>query len=194
MDAIGCVLLDRAANRRPSAGAETFEPLALRHGVRVLLRQVLRLRWRPGDRLLLAALCRRPPRRERWRLSVRPETLIRWHCRPARPFGARADPAPAGRHVARIPDDGDRYRRAAPGASAFVEPAVDHVVSKRMVERQQLRWTPPGARLLLQVRTRVVNDDLAGAFRRWFPAFRHTSDRQRVAASPRFVPVSFTRR
>ena len=29
-----------------------------------------------------------------------------------------------------------------------------------------MRWTPRGARLLLQVRTHVLNDQLAGDFRR----------------------------
>jgi hypothetical protein len=45
------------------------------------------------------------------------------------------------------------------------------VVSKRMVKKQRMRWTPRGARLLLQVRTRVLNDDLAADFQRWYPAF-----------------------
>ena len=40
-----------------------------------------------------------------------------------------------------------------------------------MVKKQQMRWTPTGAHLLLQVRTRVLNDELADDFRRWYPAF-----------------------
>jgi len=35
-----------------------------------------------------------------------------------------------------------------------------------MVKERQMRWTPRDARLLLQVRTRVLNDRLAGDFRR----------------------------
>ena len=31
-------------------------------------------------------------------------------------------------------------------------------------------WTPEGAHLLLQTRTRTLNGDLAGTFRRWYPA------------------------
>ncbi len=43
-----------------------------------------------------------------------------------------------------------------------------------MVKKQQMRWSPRGAHLLLQVRTRVLNDDLADDFRRWYPGFtRH---------------------
>ena len=40
-----------------------------------------------------------------------------------------------------------------------------------MVKKQQMRWTPKGAHLLLQVRTRVLNDELGDAFRRWYPEF-----------------------
>ena len=70
-----------------------------------------------------------------------------------------------------IPNYGERYRSGEAISSAFVESAVNQVVSKRMVKKQQMRWTPKGAHLLLQVRTRVLNDDLANDFQRWYPAF-----------------------
>jgi hypothetical protein len=68
-----------------------------------------------------------------------------------------------------IPNYGDRYRNHEPIASAFAESAVNQVVSKRMVKKQQMRWSPRGAHLLLQVRTQVLNDDLRPAFCRWYP-------------------------
>jgi len=34
-----------------------------------------------------------------------------------------------------------------------------------------MRWTPKGAHLLLQVRTKVLNDELSDAFHRWCRAF-----------------------
>jgi hypothetical protein len=34
-----------------------------------------------------------------------------------------------------------------------------------------MRWAPKSAHLLLQVRTRVLNNELACVFQRWFPAF-----------------------
>ncbi len=74
-------------------------------------------------------------------------------------------------NAAWIPNYGDRFRNAEAISSAFVESAVNQVVSKRMVKKQQMRWTPRGAHLLLQVRTRVLNDDLAADFKRWYPAF-----------------------
>lgn len=63
------------------------------------------------------------------------------------------------------------------------ESVVDRPVSYgRMVKNQQMRWTPRGAHLLLQIRTRVLNDELATDFHRWYPGFVHTADRQALAA------------
>jgi hypothetical protein len=45
-----------------------------------------------------------------------------------------------------------------------------------MVKKQQMRWTPRGAHLLLQVRTRVLNNDLANDFHRWYPGFTHVPE------------------
>jgi hypothetical protein len=42
-----------------------------------------------------------------------------------------------------------------------------------MVKKQQMRWSQHGAHLFLQVRTRVLNDDLAADFARWHPGFTH---------------------
>jgi hypothetical protein len=81
-----------------------------------------------------------------------------------------------------IPNYGERYRNNEAISNAFVESAVNQVVSKRMVKKQQVRWSQRGAHLLLQIRTRVLNDDLAGDFRRWYPTFMPASERQDVAA------------
>ena len=51
-----------------------------------------------------------------------------------------------------------------------------------MVKKQQMRWTPRGAHLLLQVRTRVLNDQLAVDFRRWYPGLSRTLDPVTLAA------------
>jgi len=56
------------------------------------------------------------------------------------------------------------------------------VISKRMVKKQQMRWTPRGAHLLLQVRTLVLNDQLAGDFHRWYPGLSWTLDPMPLAA------------
>jgi hypothetical protein len=53
---------------------------------------------------------------------------------------------------------------------------------KRLVKKQQTRWTPTGAHRLLQVRARVLNQQLRGDFERWHPELRSPSDRARLAA------------
>ncbi|RUS92884.1 hypothetical protein DSM106972_097790 [Dulcicalothrix desertica PCC 7102] len=68
-----------------------------------------------------------------------------------------------------IPNYGDRYYNGEPISSSFVESAVNQVISKRFVKKQQMRWTPKGAHLLIQVRTRVLNSDWAEKFRSWYP-------------------------
>ena len=59
-----------------------------------------------------------------------------------------------------IPNYGDRYRHGEKISTAFAESAVNQVVSKRMVKKQQMRWSESGAHNLLQVRTKVLNDQL----------------------------------
>jgi len=59
-----------------------------------------------------------------------------------------------------IPNYGDRYRHHETISTAFVESAVNYVVSKRFVKKQQMRWTQRGAHLLLQTRVQVLNHNL----------------------------------
>ena len=74
-----------------------------------------------------------------------------------------------------MPNYGERYRNGEAIATGFVESTVNQVVSKRMVKKQQMRWSHRGAHLLLQIRTRVLNDEWEDVFRRWYPGFRaHT--------------------
>jgi hypothetical protein len=56
-------------------------------------------------------------------------------------------------------------------STAFVESTINQVVSKRFVKKQQMQWTPRGAQLLLQTRTKVLNNDLENVFRGWYPEF-----------------------
>ena len=71
-----------------------------------------------------------------------------------------------------IPNYGERYRQGETISTAFVESTINQVVSRRFVKRQQMHWTLRGAHLLLQTRTKVLNDELEGVFRRWYPLFR----------------------
>ncbi len=67
---------------------------------------------------------------------------------------------------------GERYRNGDRISTGFVESTINQVVSKRMVKKQQMQWTPEGAHLLLQVRTQVLNDEWDDTFRTWYPGFR----------------------
>ena len=64
-----------------------------------------------------------------------------------------------------IPNYGERYRNGERISTGFVESTVNYVVSKRMVKKQQMRWSQRGAHLLLQIRTRTLNGDLASTYR-----------------------------
>ena len=80
-----------------------------------------------------------------------------------------------------VPNYGERYRAGERISTGFAESAVNQVVAKRMVKRQQMRWSPRGAHLLLQVRTRVLDDTHAADFHRWYPEF---ADRPEVQERP----------
>jgi len=75
-----CRLLSVVCSARRSEPDKEIEIMVLRHQVHVLQRQLhVRVRYRPADRAILAALSRFVPR-ERWRaFLVTPETLLRWH-------------------------------------------------------------------------------------------------------------------
>lgn len=85
-------------------------------------------------------------------------------------------------NAAWIPNYGERYRYGEAISNAFVESAVNQIISKRMVKKQQMRWSPRGAHLLLQIRTQVINENLHSTFRRWYPGLMPTIDEQPLAA------------
>ena len=100
------------------------------------------------------------------------------HPRSARDAAARMDKyvreltVYIAHNAASIVNYGERYRNGERISTAFTESTINQVVSKRMVKKQQMQWTPAGAHLLLQVRTQVLNDDWEGTFRSWYPRFR----------------------
>lgn len=63
-----------------------------------------------------------------------------------------------------IPNYGDRSRYGERISTGFAESTVNQVVSNRFVKKQQMRWTRRGAHLLLQIRTKVLNNDLWETF------------------------------
>src|SRR5664279_6080271 len=113
---------------------------------------------RRGSRLeVLLARQRLPGAADRRRPRVRPRR--RW--RRSRAAQAVQSGGEFGGYLranaANIPNYGERYRAGEVISSSLAESTINQVVSKRMVKKQQMRWTPRGAHLLLQVRTRVLN-------------------------------------
>lgn len=74
-------------------------------------------------------------------------------------------------NAAMITNYGERYRNGEAIATGFVESAVNQIIARRFVKKQQMRWTKRGAHLLLQVRVKVLNDELQENFSRWYPPF-----------------------
>ncbi|WP_095088751.1 hypothetical protein [Mesorhizobium sophorae] len=60
---------------------------------------------------------------------------------------------------------GKRYRAGLRVASALAESAVNSLVGKRMVKKQQMRRSSYGAHMLMQVRTAEINCELRDRLR-----------------------------
>jgi hypothetical protein len=71
-----------------------------------------------------------------------------------------------------IPDYGERRRNGKAFSTAFVESTVDQVVSRRFVKKQKMRWTERGCHAVLQIRTRVINNELRPIMERWHPGMK----------------------
>ena len=79
-----------------------------------------------------------------------------------------------------MPNYGNRYRAGQRISTGFVESAVNEIVAKRMVKKQQMRWNRNTVQSFLDVRIHVLNGTLEDAFRHWHKAFRPVAE---VAAS-----------
>ncbi len=75
---------------------------------------------------------------------------------------------------------GERWRAGEVISTAFVESTVNSLLDKRFTKKQQMQWTPKGAHLLLQTRTRVINDELHATFQGWYPHVH--VEKQHIAA------------
>jgi hypothetical protein len=63
---------------------------------------------------------------------------------------------------------GARYRAGLRVATTLAESAVNSLVAKRMVKKQQMRWSQHGAHMLMQVRTAEINGELRDRLRARF--------------------------
>ena len=91
----------------------------------------------------------------------------------------------AEQNGASIVDYSERQRYGERVPTGFVESAVNQVLAKRFVKRQQMQWTKKGAHLLVQVRTKVLNEEWKECFRQQYPASGHCrQNRYRWPPSP----------
>ena len=79
-------------------------------------------------------------------------------------------------------DYGARYRAGRRISTSLAESAVNSLVAKRMVKSQQMRWSPSGAHLMLQVRAAMVNGNLR-------QRLRHKPDLPTLPLHPIFQPT-----
>src|ERR1039458_8981856 len=100
-----CRIFGVVVSCRRTESERDIEIMVLRHQVHVLERQLhTRVRYRPSDRAILAALSRLLPR-SRWRsFLVTPDTLLRWHREAAKHKWRRE----------KATTDDDRHRHAVP--------------------------------------------------------------------------------
>ncbi len=78
---------------------------------------------------------------------------------------------------------GVRYRRGAPISTAFVESAINEIIARRMIKKQQMRWNRWTVQPFLDVRVAVLDGTLEGSFRRLFPDFRPANDTGPIPAA-----------
>lgn len=81
-----------------------------------------------------------------------------------------------------IPNYSERYHHGEAVSSALAESTVNEIISRRMAKKQQMRWTQKGAHLLLQVRTKTLNNEIKDSFRRWYPKMDKNCDHLPLAA------------
>jgi hypothetical protein len=82
-----------------------------------------------------------------------------------------------------MPDYGNRYRDRLRISTGFVESTVNEIIAKRMVKKQQMRWSRHTVQAFLNVRVHVLNATLEDAFRHWHRGFRPLVDLLQPAAA-----------
>jgi hypothetical protein len=72
-----------------------------------------------------------------------------------------------------IPNFGERRRQSEMISTVFVESAINQMVSRRFVKKQQMQWPLRGApTFCCRPGPKVFNNELDEVFRRWYPKFR----------------------
>ena len=69
-------------------------------------------------------------------------------------------------------DYAERHRYGERISTGFAKSAVNQVLTKRLMNRQQMQWTKKGARLVVQTRTKMLNEEWRTVFGSSIPASR----------------------
>jgi len=80
-----------------------------------------------------------------------------------------------------MPNYGKRYRDGQRISTGFAESAVNEIIAKRMVKKQQMRWNRRTVQRFLDVRIHVLNGTLEDEFRHWHQGFRPVANPYQVA-------------
>ena len=83
---------------------------------------------------------------------------------------------------------GARRRRGEPISTAFVESAINEIISRRMIKNQQMRWNRWTVQPFLDVRVAVLDGTLENAVRQRYPNFRPANDTDLISAAASRAP------
>ena len=86
-------------------------------------------------------------------------------------------------NTAMLVNYGARRRQGKPISTALVESAVNEIVSRQMIKKQQMRWNRWTVQPFLNVSVAVPNGTLEGAFQRSYPDFRPVNQSIETAAA-----------
>jgi hypothetical protein len=68
-------------------------------------------------------------------------------------------------------------------STAFVESAINEIVARRMIKKQQMRWNRWTVQPFLDVRVAVLHGTLEASFRRLYPDFRPANSTNQISAA-----------
>lgn len=70
-----------------------------------------------------------------------------------------------------------------PISTAFVESAINEIILRRMINKQQMRWNRGTVQFFLDVRVAVLDGTLESSFRERYPDFRPANDTATISAA-----------
>ena len=75
------------------------------------------------------------------------------------------------------------HRGGEPTPTAFLESTINEIISRRMINKRQMRWNRWTVQSFLNVRIAVLDGTLERSFRQLDPDFRPANDPGRASAA-----------